>query len=183
MRVIGFDVHRSFAVSAILEDGHLRLGDRIVLEHEAVMAFVRTLRPDDEVVLEATGNTAAVVRLIAQYVRKVAIANPLQVRAIAHAKVKTDKIDAAVLAKLHASGFLPEVWSPDEDTLDLRRLVAERVQIVSHMTRLKNRIHSILHANLIPPYVGGLFSKGGRQWVGYPASAGGTETVHLPPSR
>jgi transposase len=44
------------------------------------------------------------------------IANPLQVRAIAHAKIKTDKIDAGVLAKLHASRFLPEVWMPDEAT-------------------------------------------------------------------
>jgi hypothetical protein len=41
--------------------------------------------------------------------------------ALAWAKVKTDKIDAAVLAKLHASGFLPEVWMPDER---LRRVVA-----------------------------------------------------------
>jgi hypothetical protein len=38
------------------------------------------------------------------------------VRVIAHAKVKTDKVDAAALAKLHASGFLPEVWMPDEAT-------------------------------------------------------------------
>lgn len=165
MRVIGLDVHRSFAVSAILEDGLLRPGQRVVQEHDAVVAFARTLRSDDEVVLEATGNTAAVVRLIAPHVRKVAVANPLQARAIAWAKVKTDKIDAGVLAKLHASGFLPEVWSPDEDTQALRRLVAERVQLVSHMTRLKNRIHSVLHANLIPPYGGKLFTKGGRAWL------------------
>ena len=41
--------------------------------------------------------------------RKVVIANPKQVRVIAHAKIKTDTIDAAVLAQLYASGFLPEV--------------------------------------------------------------------------
>jgi hypothetical protein len=32
------------------------------------------------------------------------------VKAIAHAHVKTDKIDAGVLASLHAAGFPPEVW-------------------------------------------------------------------------
>ena len=165
MRVIGLDLHRDFAVSAVLEDGRVRSGDRITLEHEAVAAFARTLRADDEVVVEATGNTAAVVRLIAPHVRRVAIANPIQVRAIAWAKVKTDKIDAGVLAKLHASGFLPEVWSPDEDTQMLRRLVAERAGVVSHMTRLKNRVHALLHANLIPPYRGTLFGKGGRTWL------------------
>lgn len=82
--------------------------------------------------------------------RRVVIANPLLVRAIAWAKVKTDKIDAAVLAKLQASGFLPEVWMPDEETEMRRRVVAERAQLVGQMTRLKNRIHSVLHANLIP---------------------------------
>jgi transposase len=87
------------------------------------------------------------------------------VRAIAHAKVKTDKIDAAVLAKLHASGFLPEVWIADDATEALRRRVAERCQVVSHMTRLKNRIHSVLNMNLIPRYPGKLFSKRGRTWL------------------
>jgi hypothetical protein len=33
------------------------------------------------------------------------------------------------------------------------------------MTRLKNRIQSVLHANLIPPYKGTLFSKRGRAWL------------------
>jgi len=42
-------------------------------------------------------------------VAKVVIANPLQVKAIAHARVKTDKVDARILAQLHAAGFLPEV--------------------------------------------------------------------------
>jgi transposase len=88
------------------------------------------------------------------------------VRAIAHAKVKTDKIDAAVLAKLHASGFLPEVWMPDDATETLRRLVAQRSQVVQQMTRIKNRIHGVMHTNLIPPYQGELFSTTGRIWLG-----------------
>jgi hypothetical protein len=33
------------------------------------------------------------------------------------------------------------------------------------MTRLKNRIQSVLHANLIPPYKGALFSQRGRAWL------------------
>ena len=133
--------------------------------HDRLLAWARSLRPDDEVVLEATGDTAAIVRLVAPHVGRVVIANPVQVRAIAWAKVKTDQIDAATLAKLHASGFLPEVWAPDEDTQALRRRVAERAQLVSHLTRLKNRVHAVLHANLIPRYGGKLFGKGGRAWL------------------
>src|SRR5918995_2670031 len=165
MRVIGLDVHRSFAVAAFLEDGQLRSGGRVELTRDAVVAFGEQLRPDDEAVVEATGNTATIVRLLRPFVRRMVIANPLQVRAIAHAKVKTDKIDAGTLAKLHASGFLPEVWMPDEATEALRRLVAQRAQVVSQMTRAKNRIHGVLHANLIPPHRGELFSAAGRLWL------------------
>ena len=113
-------------------------------------------------VIEATVNTATIVRLLRPFARRVVIANPLQVRAIAHAKVK---IDAAVPAKLHASGFLPEVWMPGEATEALRRLVAQRNQVVRQMTRVKNRVHAVLHADLIPPYRGDLFGAAGRSWV------------------
>jgi transposase len=92
-------------------------------------------------------------------------ANPLQVRAIAHAKVKTDKIDALTLAKLHAAGFLPEVWQPDETTERLRRQVAQRAIIVRGRTRLKNRIHAVLSRNLLPLRKGDLFSGPGRVWL------------------
>ncbi len=126
------------------------------------MRFARKLKPDDVIVIEATGNTSAIVRVLLPFVGRIVIANPILVRAIAWAKVKTDKIDAAVLAKLHASGFLPEVWMPDEETEARRRVVAERTQLVSQMTHLKNRIQSVLHANLNK---GVLFSQRGRAWL------------------
>ena len=109
MRVIGLDVHRNFAQVAILEDGLVKDHGRYTMDREAVLTFANTLTKEDEVVLEATGNTAAIVRLLKPFVHRVAIANPLQVRAIACAKVKTDKIDASKLARLHAAHFLPEV--------------------------------------------------------------------------
>jgi transposase len=172
MRVIGLDVHRSFAVAAAVEDATVRQLGRIELTREKVLAFARQhLRSEDEVVLEATGNTFAIAKLLTPLVKRVVIANPLLVRAIAHAKVKTDKIDAAVLAKLHAAGFLPQVWQPDEATERLRRQVAQRSAIVQQMTRLKNRVHSTLHANLIAVRAGKLFSARGRAWLAEQALA------------
>lgn len=166
MRVFGLDVHRTFAEVAICEDGRLRPGGRIELTREAVQTFANSLSPTDEVVLEATGNTHAIVRLLQGYARRVVISNPLRTRAIADAKVKTDKIDAAVLAQLHASGFLPTVWMPDEQTEQLRRQVARRTQLVRHRTRLKNQIHSILHRNLLPRCpAADLFGQKGRAWL------------------
>jgi transposase len=54
--------------------------------------------------------------VIRPHVGRVAIANPRQVRLIAEARIKTDVIHATVLARLYASGFLPEVWVPDQGT-------------------------------------------------------------------
>jgi transposase len=61
--------------------------------------------------------------------------------------VNTDKIDAAILARLYAGGFLPEIWVA-EDTLRRRRQTAERMGVLELTVRTKGRIHSILHANL-----------------------------------
>ena len=101
MRVVGLDIHRSFAEAAMIDEGRVHQLGRIDLVRERVIAFAKRLGKTTDVVVEATGNTMAVVKLMAPHVRRMVIANPLQVRAIAHAKVKTDKIDAVILAKLH----------------------------------------------------------------------------------
>jgi transposase len=54
-----------------------------------------------------------------------------------------------VLAKLYASGFLPEVWAPDEPTQALRQQITRRKQIVRQRSQLKNIMRSILHSDLM----------------------------------
>jgi transposase len=166
MRVIGLDVSRSVAEIAYLENGLLRAGGRVGLRRDELERFAAKLKPDDHVVLEATGNTIAIANVLTGHVGKVIVANPLQVRLIAEARVKTDKIDAAILAQLYASGFLPEVWIPDEATQAMRRQVSRRAQIVRQRTRLKNEIHAVLAAHLIERCPAtDLFGKKGRAWL------------------
>lgn len=166
-RVIGMDLHRTFAEVVVWEAGRLRPAGRVGMTRSGLEGFGRTLSREDEVVVEATGNAMAVMRVLAPYVARVIVANPLQVKAIAHAHVKTDKIDAGVLASLRAADFLPEIWLPDADTERLRRLVARRNQVVRHRTRIKNEVHAILHAHLVPPCPhADLFSRLGRNWLG-----------------
>ena len=166
MRIIGLDIHRAFAEAVACEDGQLTRLGRVDMRRERLAAFAQKLSPDDVVIVEATGNAAAVAAVLTPHVQKVVIANPKQVRLIAHAKIKTDTIDAGVLAQLYASGFLPEVWIPDEPTQALRRQVTRRNQIVRQRSRLKNIIQSILHAHLIPscPHQD-LCGPRGRTWL------------------
>jgi transposase len=136
------------------------------MRREPLEEFAKQLSNREIVVVEATGNAASVAAMIGPHVSRVVIANPKQVRLIAHAKIKTDKIDAGVLAQLYASGFLPEVWIADETTQALRRQVTRRNQIVRQRSRLKNIIQSILHAHLIPscPHQD-LCGPKGRAWL------------------
>jgi transposase len=165
-RVIGMDIHRTFAEVVFWEDGRLRPHGRVDMTRSGLEGFGRGLTKDDEVVVEATGNAMAVVRVLSPYVARVIVANPLQVKAIAHARIKTDKIDAGVLASLRAADFLPEVWVPDAETERRRRLVARRNQVVRHRTRVKNEIHAILAAHLVPPCPHAeLFNGPGRAWL------------------
>jgi transposase len=79
----------------------------------------------------------------------VIIANPLQVKAIAQAHVKTDKIDAGTLASLWAAGYLPQIWTPDAATERKRRLATRRYQVVRHRTRLKNEVGGTVRTSSI----------------------------------
>jgi transposase len=134
-----------------------------LLTRTALEGFGRRLEKSDEEVIEATGNCMAVSRVLSPHV---VIANPLQVKAISHAHVKTDKVDAGTLASLYAAGYLPEIWTPDADTERQRRPAARRYQVVHPRTRLKNEVHAILHAHLIPkcPHAD-LFNRCGREWL------------------
>ena len=166
MRVVGLDIHRVFAEAVMLENGTIRRLGRVGMTRDRLAAFARTLADDDHVVVEATGNASAVAEVIRPHVGRVVVANPRQVRLIAEARIKTDVIDATVLARLYASGFLPEVWIPDEATLGLRREVTRRTQIVRQRARLKTIVQSILHAHLIPPCPhADLFGPRGRAWL------------------
>jgi transposase len=93
-RCIGLDVHRDFAQVAIWQGGAVR---------------ANSLAPTDEVALEVTGNTWAIASLLASCAARVVVSNPAKTRAIAEAKIKTDKVDAAILAELLAADFLPAV--------------------------------------------------------------------------
>ena len=165
-RRIGLDVHREFAQIAVWEDGIVRQAGQIATTPEALRVFADSLLASDEVAIEATGNTHAIAKLIAGRVARVVISNPMKTRAIAEAKVKTDKVDAQVLAQLLAADFLPPVWMADEHTQALRRQVARRAHIVRQRTRLKNQVQSILHRNLVSrPPVADLFGIKGRCWL------------------
>lgn len=167
MRFAGLDVHKKATEAVILDEGGKILHrERIATSRTALEAFGRRhLGSDVKVALEATTNTWGVVDILEPFAAEIVPSNPLRTRAIAEAKVKTDKVDALVLAQLLRCDFLPRVWRPDAHTRAMRHQTTRRACLVSERTRLKNRIHAVLHQRLIKPPVTDLFSPKGLRWL------------------
>ena len=77
------------------------------------------------------------------------LSNPIRNKAIASAKVKTDKIDSITLANLLRGGWAAECYVPSKETMEFRKLVRFRANLVRERTKLKNRIHAYLLMNNI----------------------------------
>ena len=92
------------------------------------------------------------------------MAHPLRTRAIADAKIKSDKIDAKILADLTRGNLLPTSWIPPKEIRELRDLVRQRIFLVKQKTKIKNKIHAELIKRGIE-YKRNIFTKDGRKWL------------------
>ena len=167
MPLAALDLHKKSIEAALFDDqGQALLHTRFPATRAALEAFARQhLTPQHRVALEATFNTWAIVALLQPFVAEVVVSNPLQTRAIAQAKVKTDPIDTNVLGHLLHCDYLPRVWIPDPETRSLRQQCTERANLTADSTRLKNRIHGVLNQRLIEAPVKDLFAPPGRAWL------------------
>jgi transposase len=142
VRAIGVDVHRDFCEVAIAQDGTVRSAGRVLTTPAALELFAQSLAPSDIVAMEATANALAIARIVEPHVARVVLANPKAVKGATGLRAKTDKIDARLLARLLAVGFLAEVWTPDEPTRVRRRLISRRCHLVRQRVREKNQVHA-----------------------------------------
>ena len=92
------------------------------------------------------------------------MANPLHVRLISAAQVKTDKIDARKLAQLLRANLLPPSHIPDRVTRLRKEVLRQRTFWVRQRTKVRNRVHRLLgrQHGLAMPQVSDLFGKKGR---------------------
>ncbi|MGB9868307.1 MAG: IS110 family transposase [Bacillota bacterium] len=165
MRYIALDVHHRYCEgSELLASGKIK-HFRVHTTREGLEQFASQLGPDVHLVMEATGNALWIHDLISPHVGKVLLANPLRTRAIAEARIKTDKLDAEVLVRLLAADFIPEVWVPSPQQRRLRALLEYRTSLVQLRTSLKNMVHAVLVRNGISSPVSDLFGRRGRQFL------------------
>lgn len=143
-RVVGLDAHPYlFSAAALSGPDALQarqewLVDRIPLERmELVMR--KHLRPEDVVVLEASGNSFAVAERLARLGVTVQVLDSQSVSKIGQQYCATDRIDAVKLARVYLSGLARVVWTPDALTRERRELFFAHRNAVCDAVRARNR--------------------------------------------
>jgi transposase len=108
-----------------------------------VERFLQGCRPFIAV-LEAGRSSYVMADLLRELGGEVKIANALQVKAIAHARIKTDKRDSRTLAHLLRADLIPEIYQRGEWNRRAQRVIRMRAYWVSKQTEVKNKIRALL---------------------------------------
>jgi transposase len=90
--------------------------------------------------------------------------HPLRCKAIASARLKNDKVDAAILAQLLRADLLPEAWIAPAPVRQLRAQLRHRASLVRLGTQLRNRIHAVA-ADHGHDRTGSYWTGPGRGWL------------------
>src|SRR5512144_2332584 len=164
-RYLGLDIHKKYCViGGVDREGHVVLpGVRV--EHGDLEGWLKKhLRFTDHVVLESTTNAWHVYDLLEPWVERVVVANPIKVKQIANARVKTDIRDTLILARLLAANLVPDVWVPPAHVREMRQLLSQRRQLVETHTQIVNRMHSVAHRHHLTHKRGKRFNEQNTAW-------------------
>lgn len=165
MLFVGIDLHKRFLVVATEGfNGLLRRPKRFECRNKAaILDFFRECQPF-KAVIEASCSYRWLYDLLTP-LGEVVLAHPLRLRAIVSGRAKTDKLDAAMLARLLRADLIPTSYVPPPAYQQLRDLTRARARLSRRRTEAKNELHAMLaRANLQSPYVN-TFCKSGRHWL------------------
>ncbi len=110
MYFIGVDHHKQASFMTIVdEDGRELKKGRVFNLRKKVEEFLKGYHPFTAV-LETGRSSYVMADLLRELGGEVKIANALQVKAIAQARIKTDKRDSRTLAQLLRADLIPEIY-------------------------------------------------------------------------
>lgn len=142
---IGVDYHKKFSYLVVKDEmGKVLRSGQVMNKKADVNKFLKPFTNDSAAVLESCRNWQVMHEWLEEMIDHVVLANPYKVKAIAEAKIKTDKIDATVLADLLRVNMIPECYVAPREVRDLRTLLRQRIFFVQTRTKVKNRIVTIV---------------------------------------
>ena len=166
MKFGALDVHKSFIQVCVLDRESESCEDlRIDSSRESLRELKELLSETERVALEASSHWGWVVDELEGMGLEPVLSHPSKTKAIGSAKIKTDKIDARMLAYLLSAGLLPAAHIPSREVREQRSYLRYRFVLVTARTALKNRIHAILASyGLRSPYKDA-FCNSGLKWL------------------
>ena len=140
---VGLDVHKDFCQAAFLDcEGKLVREERFENTVSGLEELAQATR-EQEVVMESSTSSMHVYDALHETCN-VKVAHPSRVKAIASARIKTDKVDAKILAHLLRADLIPESYVPSKQHRQARLLVRQRASLVEVRTQIKNKIHALM---------------------------------------
>ena len=167
MPFAGVDAHKRYS-RVVVKDEAGSVLCRASLQNDvgSFQSFFGAIGGPTRAVLEAGRDWGVIYDLLEGIGVEPVLANPLKTRAIAEARIKTDTVDATILADLLRADLIPVVHVPPREVRAQKNLLRQRLWLVELRTRIKNRVHNILDRNHAgPPPVADLFGKAGRRFM------------------
>ena len=162
---VGIDVHRKRSqVAVVTEDGTVQLNKNTVNGVEPILRLIGDLPSGTPVAFEAAFGWSWLAQLLEDDGFEAHLVHPLRCKAIASARLKNDKVDAAILAQLLRADLLPEAWIAPPAVRQLRALLRHRTGLVRLRTQQQNRIHAVV-ADFGYDRSGSYLSGPGRGWL------------------
>ena len=145
MYYMGIDHHKQSSHLTILdEQGEVIKEGPVANRCVELELFLEGFLEDLKAVIEAGRSTYTMVDMLEELGVEVIIAHPYQVKAIASAKIKTDKRDSKILAQLLRLNMIPEVYRRSAENREAQRIIRNRMFYVKIQTKLKNKIRALL---------------------------------------
>jgi len=167
MRYVGVDVGKWRCRAAVM-DPEGTVIDEFAFNNDAegIRDLASRLTTEDRVVMESTGSVwTNLYDALDERKVPVVLANPLKTRAIASARIKTDKVDARILAHLLRGDLVAECYVPPRGLREIRALVRHRASLVRARTTVKNRVHAIVGQHGLRCEYSDLFGKRSLEWL------------------
>jgi transposase len=151
-RVIGFDSHPDSFTAAIVQGSTpaaaivQKVFNKVPLAQLKSWAQKHTTEKD-LFVLEASGNSFQVVRVLASVARRALVLESCHLGKLKEAHANNDKISAVRIGKAYLAGTARAVWVPDLRTQERRDWFHAHAKTVRRTTQVRNRLLSYLSDN------------------------------------
>jgi len=151
-RVIGLDAHPDTFTAALLRGQTPaqalteKVFNKVPMRQLPSWAKKHTTS-NDLFVLEASGNSFHIVRLLAGIERKALVLESCHLGKLKEAHANNDKISAVRIGKAYLAGTAKEVWIPDLKTQERRDWFHAHRKAVKRTTQVRNRLLSYLSDN------------------------------------